>query len=278
LEHNAVRCCAVFLLLLVCAGGAAIGLTAQTVDRPESVALDMSEWHRRDYDRCRGAGRVITSPNTLTLEVDDSALKYWQLPSLLGPLEVNRRAGWIRRCDRPPASFATEMLKRTDPDALIEIVEYPFVSWRWSVDGTLDDSETVDSEGRVQSRGDDFAAKVGFQMMPRGSDELREIAYVWTRTIPREEILLQEAGALFWKFRFYRIVAESGDEHIGLWRDVTRNLRADYQRIWPDEEPGILLRVFLMTDGDNTNVRASASYGDIVLHRSPPRFEATEQE
>jgi hypothetical protein len=242
LEHNAVRCCAVFLLLLVCAGGAAIGLTAQTVDRPESVALDMSEWHRRDYDRCRGAGRVITSPNTLTLEVDD------------------------------------EMLKRTDPDALIEIVEYPFVSWRWSVDGTLDDSETVDSEGRVQSRGDDFAAKVGFQMMPRGSDELREIAYVWTRTIPREEILLQEAGALFWKFRFYRIVAESGDEHIGLWRDVTRNLRADYQRIWPDEEPGILLRVFLMTDGDNTNVRASASYGDIVLHRSPPRFEATEQE
>lgn len=278
MEHNAVRCCAVFLLLLVCAGGAAIGLTAQTVDRPESVALDMSEWHRRDYDRCRGAGRVITSPNTLTLEVDDSALKYWQLPSLLGPLEVNRRAGWIRRCDRPPASFATEMLKRTDPDALIEIVEYPFVSWRWSVDGTLDDSETVDSEGRVQSRGDDFAAKVGFQMMPRGSDELREIAYVWTRTIPREEILLQEAGALFWKFRFYRIVAESGDEHIGLWRDVTRNLRADYQRIWPDEEPGILLRVFLMTDGDNTNVRASASYGDIVLHRSPPRFEATEQE
>ncbi len=278
MEHNAVRCCAAFLLLLACASGAAVALTAQDSLRPESVALDMSDWHRRDYDRCRGAGRVITSPNTLTLEVDDSALKYWQLPTLLGPLEVNRRAGWIRRCDRPPASFANEMLKRTDPEALIEIVEYPFVSWRWSVDGTLDDSDTVDGEGRIQSRGDDFAAKIGFQMMPRGSDELREIAYVWTRTIPRDEVLLQEAGALFWKFRFYRIVAESGDEHIGMWRDVTRNLRADYQRIWPDEEPGILLRVYLMTDGDNTNVKASASYGDIVLHRSPPRFEATEQD
>jgi hypothetical protein len=278
LEHNAVRCWAAFLLLLVCAGGAAAGLTAQDASRPDSVALDMSEWHRRDYSRCRGAGRVITSPNTLTLEVDDSALKYWQLPTLLGPLEVNERAGWIRRCDRPPASFATEMLKRTDPEALIDIVDYPFVSWRWSVDGTLDDSNTVDDEGRVQSKGDDFAAKIGFQMMPRGSTDLREIAYVWTRTIPREEILLQEAGALFWKFRFYRIVAESGDEHIGMWRHVTRNLRADYQRIWPDEEPGILLRVFLMTDGDNTNVQASASYGDIVLHRSPPRLEATEQE
>ncbi len=83
-------------------------------------------------------------------------------------------------------------------------------------------------------------------------------------------MLVQEAGALFWKFKFYRIVQNSGDEHAGQWRTATRNLLQDYKRIWPDEEPGTLLRVFLMTDGDNTNVAAKASYADVVLHRTRP--------
>lgn len=265
-----LRPAATFLLLLGVAGAAA-GIVPQQA-RPENLPLDMRTWYRRDYSRCNGAGRVTVGGAGITIEVDSSALKYWQLPTLLGPLPVNERAGWVRRCDRPPASFARDAIDRArGMNSTIHLRDYPYVSWRWRVQGTIDDAETADAEGRIQSAGDDFAAKVGFQMLPEGSEELRELAYVWTRTIPEDTLLVQESGALFWQYRFYRLVVESGEEHVGTWREVTRNLAADYKRVWPDEEPGILLRVFLMTDGDNTGVSVAASYDDLVLHRSPPR-------
>ena len=71
--------------------------------------------------------------------------------------------------------------------------------------------------------------------------------------------------------------AESGDEHAGRWQTASRNLLDDYKRIWPDEEPGTLLRVFVMTDGDNTNVAAEASYARVALHQTPPGDLATDR-
>lgn len=258
------------LLLVVIAGGTAIA-GSQAPELPDTLPLDMSVWYRRDYARCNGAGRVTIGGNIITIEADHSALKYWQIPTLIGPLPINERLGWIRRCDRPPGSFATEARKRAEEQQItIRVTDYPYISWRWRIQGTIDDSRTADRSGRILSGGDDFAAKLGIQMLPEGGNDLREIAYVWTRSIPEGTTLVQEAGVLFWHFRFYRIVAESGDEYVGQWRTETRNLVEDYKRIWPDEEPGVLMRIFLMTDGDNTGTKAIASYADIVLHRTPP--------
>jgi len=259
------------LLLVAIAGGTALG-SAQTPALPDTLPLDMGVWHRRDYSRCRGAGRVTTGGNIITIQADRSALKYWQVPTLIGPLPINERWGWIRRCDRPPGAFGTEARKRAEADGItVQVTDYPYISWRWRVEGTIDDSRTANAEGRIRSAGDDFAAKLGIQMLPVGGDDVREIAYVWTRSIPEGTTLVQEAGALFWHFSFYRIVAESGDEHVGEWRTETRNLLEEYKRIWPDEEPGVLMRIFLMTDGDNTGTKVTASYADIVLHRTLPR-------
>ncbi len=255
------------LLGAIAAGTALAG--AQAPELPDRVPLDMSVWYRRDYARCNGAGRVTKGGDSITIQADHSALKYWQAPTLIGPLPINERWGWIRRCDRPPGAFAAEVRKQ-DAQTLIRIADYPYITWRWRIEGTVDDSRTANSAGKILSAGDDFAAKIGFQMLPRDGDDLREIAYVWTRSIPEGTTLVQEAGALFWHFSFYRIVAESGDEHVGEWRTETRNLLEEYRRIWPDEEPGELMRVFLMTDGDNTGTIATATYADIVLHRTRP--------
>jgi len=265
------------MLLVAIAGGTALAV-AQAPATPETLPLDMSVWYRRDYARCNGAGRVTKGGTSITIEADHSALKYWQVPTLLGPLPINERAGWIRRCDRPPGAFAAEARKRGEAEQImVQITDYPYVTWRWRIDGTVDDSRTANAAGKIQSAGDDFAAKIGFQMIPKGGDDLREVAYVWTRSIPEGTTLVQEAGALFWHFSFYRIVAESGDDHVGEWRTETRNLLEEYRRIWPDEEPGALMRIFLMTDGDNTGTKVAASYADIVLHRSPPKHIDTDR-
>lgn len=259
-----------FLLLVAIAGGSALA-AVQARELPDTLPLDMSVWHRRDYSRCSGAGRVTIGGNRITIEADHSALKYWQIPTLSGPLPINERSGWVRRCDRPPGAFVTEARKRAEANGVTVLVtDYPYISWRWRVEDTIEDSRTADSSGKIQSAGDDFAAKLGIQMLPEGGDDLREIAYVWTKSIPEGTTLVQEAGALFWHFTFYRIVAESGDEHVGEWRTEIRNLREEYKRIWPDEEPGVLMRIFLMTDGDNTRTKAAASYADIALHRTWP--------
>ena len=264
------------ILLVAIAGGTALA-GAQAQELPDTLPLDMSVWYRRDYNRCNGAGRVTTGGDSITIQADHSALKYWQAPTLIGPLPINERWGWIRRCDRPPGAFAAEARKRGEAEQiLIRVEDYPYVTWRWRIEGTVDDSRTASPAGKIMRAGDDFAAKIGFQMLPEGSDDLREVAYVWTRSIPEGTTLVQEAGALFWHFKFYRIVAESGDEHVGEWRTETRNLLDEYHRIWPDEKPGVLVRIFLMTDGDNTGTIATASYADIVLHRNPPEQIDTE--
>ncbi len=100
-------------------------------DPPATLALDMSVWQRRDYGRCQGYGRVTIGANGVTIQVDDSALKYWQIPTLAGPLPIDPSWGWIKRCDRPPSSFATSAREQAEADGVaIQVPDYPYVAGR----------------------------------------------------------------------------------------------------------------------------------------------------
>ena len=239
----------------------------------KTVPVDMaSGWIRRDWDKCRDPSRMRQGNRSITIETDTSAALYWQIPTRSGqPMKIDRNQGWIRECDRPPADFDRQIQKQDrNGDQLLDASEYRYVTWRWRVDNTIDDRATIDSNGKIQREGDDFAAKLGISILKKGSDDLREISYIWTRTLPEETVIVHEKRVLFWSFQYHRIVAESGEAAVNTWVPEVRNLYADYKRIYPNEEPGRIVRIYVMTDSDNTRDRVTGSFAEIEFHKRHP--------
>ena len=243
------------------------------VQAQDRVAVDMGgDWLRRDWDDC---GENVTGQHrdgVFEIRSDRAAALFWQVPTQSGTaLSVDRSQDWIRRCDRPPRGFGKDVREQAqEQHDLISATEYPYVSWRWRVSNTIDDSDTADNKGKIKKSGDDFAAKIGISVL-NNRGKLREIAYLWTRTIPEETSLTQVTSVLgFFKFTWYRIVAESGDQNVNQWVGESRNFYRDFKRFYPDEEPAEVVRVYMMSDSDNTGSKVTGAFADLVFHRKPP--------
>lgn len=87
------------------------------------------------------------------------------------------------------------------------------------------------------------------------------LTYIWCNTRPVGTVLVSPRTD-----RVRKIVVESGEHHVGQWRDYQRDIAQDY-RLAFGEEPGPLIGVALMTDADNTGEKINAWYG--ALHLSP---------
>jgi hypothetical protein len=67
------------------------------------------------------------------------------------------------------------------------------------------------------------------------------------------------------------VVAASGRDRVGIWREESRNVYEDFKRAF-GEAPGRITAIGIMTDTDNTGDNVHAYYGDIVFKRvAPPR-------
>ena len=82
---------------------------------------------------------------------------------------------------------------------------------------------------------------------------------MWSASVPVGTILTSAFSR-----RAKIIVVESGREHLGRWRTVTRNLADDYRRAFGDEPPAVIA-VGLMSDSDNTRSSTSAYFDDLRL-------------
>ncbi|MYD61133.1 MAG: DUF3047 domain-containing protein [Gemmatimonadetes bacterium] len=244
------------------------------VQAQDRVAVDMGgDWLRRDWDDC---GENVTGQHrdgVFAIRSDHAAALFWQVPTKNGTaLSIDRSQDWIKRCDRPPRSFGKDVREQAQGQYdLISATEYPYISWRWRVSNTIDDSGTADHKGKIQKSGDDFAAKIGISVLnTRG--KLREVAYLWTRTIPEETSLTQVTSVALGivKYKWYRIVAESGDQNVNQWVGESRNFYRDFKRFYPDEEPAEVVRVYLMSDSDNTGSKVTGAFADLMFHRRPP--------
>lgn len=251
----------------------------QSLPAQSLVRINFSaEWLRRDWKNCQDPTQLIQNGSSVTIISDTSAALFWQIPTRSGnPLVLDQNHSWIRKCNRPPVDFGRTIRRKTKGTGkLLNVSDYPYVTWKWRVDGTIDDSKTANSKGKIRKQGDDFAAKIGISILRKNSDDLREIAYVWTRTIPEESILTQETTVIpkIWKYTWHRIVAESGEKNLNRWTSVTRNLYADYKELYPDEEPGLIMRVYLMTDTDNTRSQITGDFANLMfLKRKPEKFK-----
>ena len=85
------------------------------------------------------------------------------------------------------------------------------------------------------------------------------LMYVWDHEHPVDTVLDHPTTR-----RIKMIVAKSGDQRLGQWVDLQRDVRADYERAF-GEAPTTLIGVGLMTDGNNTGTTPKAWYGPVAL-------------
>ncbi|VVD98832.1 hypothetical protein PMO31116_01999 [Pandoraea morbifera] len=64
--------------------------------------------------------------------------------------------------------------------------------------------------------------------------------------------------------RIRSIVVERGTAHLGNWQTYSRDVAKDYEKAF-GEPPGRLIGIAIMSDGDNTQTKYTAWYGDIQL-------------
>jgi hypothetical protein len=238
----------------------------------DQIRVDLgADWLRRDWAKCNEKVSALYENNAFTIRSDHAAALFWQIPTRDGQaLPIDRDQSWVKKCDRPPMGFEKE-IQKGNTDRLVSIQQYPFISWQWRIANTIDDQETANEKGEIQQDGDDFAAKIGISLLTV-KGELREIAYLWTRTFPEESTLTQVTTVIPWvlKFKWYRIVAQSGDQYLNTWVTEKRSLYEDFKRFYPKEEPREIVRVYLMSDSDNTGGTTSGAFSNLIFHKNPP--------
>ncbi len=136
---------------------------------------------------------------------------------------------------------------------------YPWLSWRWRVD------QLLEHEDLRTKAGSDAAARVYVYFDTPGLPwQKRNLDYVWSSVLPvgtRLPSAFADSSMV--------IVVDSGPEHLGTWRAVTRNIPEDYRRCFGQDPPEVLA-IGLVTDSDSTHTDATAYYDEILITREPP--------
>jgi len=136
---------------------------------------------------------------------------------------------------------------------------YEWLSWRWRVD------QFVDGEDLTTKAGSDAAARVYVYFDTPGMPwQKRSLDYVWSSSLP-VGTMLSSAYSQASKI----IVVESGIEHRGKWRTVSRNIEEDYRRCF-GEDPADVVAIGVMTDADSTHTEAVAYFDDLMITREKP--------
>lgn len=153
----------------------------------------------------------------------------------------------------------------------------PWLHWQWKVANLITGADnfrgsTEDSPVRIILGFDGdrdalpFTDQIFFEMAKTltGRDlPYATLMYIWENHAPVGTVIPNSRSK-----RFQKVVAASGAEGVGQWRDFTRNIVEDYERAF-GEKPGRLINVGVLTDTDNTGETAEAWYGDIRLLSEP---------
>lgn len=151
--------------------------------------------------------------------------------------------------------------------------------WSWWVDGlvggaTVADLEAEDAPARVlfAFAGDESRLPMRTRMMFDLAEALggerppyATLMYVFDGRQPVDSLVINGRSD-----RVRKLVVDSGASGLRQWRAHRRHLREDFIRAF-GEDPGPLIGVAVMTDGDNTRQRASAWYADIRIDGEQPR-------
>lgn len=176
-------------------------------------------------------------------------LKGWQTKVFSGKTFYALRKEGDRTVLHADSNAAASGLYR---ETSIDLGKTPILNWTWKVDNIL-----TGNDERTKA-GDDYPARV-YVVFSGGAMfwRTRAINYVWSNKQPTGSswfnAFTSNAGM---------IAVESGGDRTGRWMNESRDVLADYRRLF-GEEPGQVDAVAIMTDTDNTGAAATAWYGDI---------------
>lgn len=141
---------------------------------------------------------------------------------------------------------------------LVDSAATPWLGWQWRVD------RFVDGEALGRKEGSDASARVYVYFDTPGLPwQKRNIDYVWSANLPVGTVLESPYSALS-----KIVVAASGVEDKGRWRQEERNLYEDYYRCYHAAPPPVVA-IGLMTDTDSAGGYGLAYYDDLMISRQP---------
>ena len=134
----------------------------------------------------------------------------------------------------------------------IDLKQTPVLHWSWKTEGVFENVNEQTKEG------DDYPARV-YVVFSGGLFfwKTRAINYVWSSN---QSVGSQWANAYTGNAQM--IAVESGSKRIGRWLHEQRNVFDDYRKLF-GEDAEFVDAVAIMTDTDNSGLRATAWYGDI---------------
>ncbi len=142
-------------------------------------------------------------------------------------------------------------------EQLIKFTPGLTLHWRWKIDKI----PAGGSDTRIEAF--DHSARL-FVVFKSAFGPPRTINYVWANSI--------RAGQSFEHPRSGRarfIALESGEAKAGKWIAETRDLMADWKRLFKGEPPTSISGIGLMTDADGTKDSVTGWYDDLLLEKEP---------
>ena len=149
----------------------------------------------------------------------------------------------------------------------------PRVAWRWRVQELIAGADNLDRHAedspvrlmlffagdkrRLPAR-DQLALEMA-EMVSGQSVPYATLVYMWENRQPVGTLIDSAHTG-----RVKMVVAGSGRDRLGQWKQFERDYVADFERAF-GERPGRLVGVGIMTDTDNTGAEIEAYYGDIEL-------------
>lgn len=134
----------------------------------------------------------------------------------------------------------------------VDLQKTPILHWRWKI------ARIYPGLDERTKAGDDFPARVyvvtGTRWLPW---TIRSLSYVWSSS---------KVDAPWWNSPYTgqarMVPVESGSEYVGQWRSETRDVGADFKRVFGDDVK-TLGAVAVMSDCDDSHNHGEAWYGDL---------------
>lgn len=188
-------------------------------------------------------------------DFDARGLEGWQSKSFQGETDYQLVSDNGHQVVKAESEASASGLYR---EITIDLQKTPWLHWRWKIANTLTD---IDETTRA---GDDYPARV-YVVFSGGLAfwRTRTVVYVWSS---------QQPQGSHWHNAFTdnaRVIAvQSGSDKAGRWQSESRNVRADYEKLF-GESVDEADAVAIMTDTDNSGQSATAWYGNIRFSDQP---------